>query len=63
MLTLVGPISARLRVLFAPGAEEMAPARQPEAIRDMPEENYTGRTLGPTYRYIGQHRAENEVTA
>lgn len=63
MNALAGSISGRLRALFGDAAAEWFPVRAAEAIRDMPEEDYTGQTLGPTYRYIGQHRAENEVTA
>lgn len=56
MTSLNGPISDRLRALFGRDVAEWPAHREPEAIRDMPEENYTGRTLGPRYRRIGQHR-------
>jgi hypothetical protein len=56
MMRLDGPISDRLRALFGGKVADWPAYRKPEVIRDMPEENYTGRTLSARYRHIGQHR-------
>jgi hypothetical protein len=55
---LDGVISARLRDTFGMDVGDWPTYRAPEAIRTMPEENYTGRTLAPTYRRIGRHPGE-----
>lgn len=58
MHQLTGPITSRLLLQFGVRVAEWPAHRRDDVIRDMPEENYTGRTLGPRYRYIGQHRQE-----
>ncbi len=58
MNALFGPITTRLLLQYGAKVADWPAHREPEAIRDMPEENYTGQTLGPRYRYIGQHRQE-----
>lgn len=54
MKSLTGVISDRLRAQFGPRVADWPAHREPEAIRDMPEQNYTGQTLGPRYRRIGR---------
>ena len=58
-MSLSGPISNRLRALFGPGVVDWPAHREPEAIRDMPSENYSGLTLAARYRRIGKHRGES----
>ncbi len=55
-MSLDGPISDRIRLLFGPRVADWPAHREPEIDREMPEELYTGRTLGPRYRRIGQHQ-------
>ncbi len=56
MNALNGPITTRLLLQYGANVADWPAFRQSEVIRDMPEENYTGRTLGRRYRYIGEHR-------
>ena len=50
-----GPISGRLRDTFGENVADWPAHREPEAVRDMPEDEYAGRTLSPNYRRIGDH--------
>lgn len=58
MSGLNGPITTRLLLQYGANVADWPAFRQSEAIRDMPEEDYTGRTLSRRYRYIGEHRQQ-----
>jgi hypothetical protein len=53
--SLPGPITDKLAATLQVGSALYTPTRPPEAIRDMQEHQYTGRTLAPAYRRIGRH--------
>lgn len=52
---LPGPITDKLHATLEVGSALYTPRRPPEAIRDMQEHHYAGRTLSPAYRRIGRH--------
>lgn len=60
MFAQSGILSDRLRKIFGSDMTEWPAHRELDAVRTAPEDSYTGRTLGPRYRYVGQHRADPE---
>lgn len=59
MFALSGILSRRLRKIFGSDVADWPTHREPEAIRTMPEEHYTGRGLSAPYRNVGRHRKDS----